>query len=147
MIESTANAVREINNADVARRFDSYPGDIRQKLLELRRLILDVAYELPDVAELEETLKWGEPSYLTKGGSTIRIGWKASRPEHYAMYLNCNTKLIDTFRQIYADKLIFEGNRAIIFHQADKVPRDALKHCTEMALRYHEIKRLPLLGS
>ena len=39
--------------------------------------------------ELEETLKWGEPSYLVKKGSTIRMDWKSKAPNQYAMYFKC----------------------------------------------------------
>ena len=44
--------------------------------MKLRQLIFDVAAKTKDVGQLEETLKWGEPAYLTsesKSGSLIRI--------------------------------------------------------------------------
>jgi hypothetical protein len=68
--------------------------------LILRQLILDTAIETEGVVHVDETVKWGEPSYITKKGSTIRIGWKQSNPDQYAMYFNCNTKLIDTFKEV-----------------------------------------------
>jgi hypothetical protein len=55
--------------------FSSYPKPIKTRLLALRRLILDTARNTKGVGALEETLKWGQPSYLTpetKSGSTIR---------------------------------------------------------------------------
>lgn len=112
----------------------------------LRQLIIEVASDTPGIGELEETLKWGEPSYLAKGGSTVRIGWKESRPAYYAMYFNCNTKLVDTFKELYPESFNFEGNRSIVFHRKDKVPADALKHCVALSLQYHKLKHLPLLG-
>ena len=136
-----------IENQDVAEIVESYPDDVRRKLLHLRQLILEAALEDPQTGSLEETLKWGEPSYLAKGGSTVRIGWKESRPERCAVYFNCNTKLVDTFRELYSDLLNFEGNRAIVFDQTDTVPEDALKHCIALSLRYHKLKHLPLLGA
>ena len=136
-----------IENVNVARKFQSYPEEMRPKLMHLRQLILDVAADTPDIGDLEETLKWGEPSYLAKGGSTLRIDWKESSPEHYAMYFNCNTKLVDTFKEIYSDSLKFEGNRAIVFHSKDTVPEGAIKHCIAVALQYHQLKHLPLLGA
>lgn len=69
-------------NPEVAVVFDSYPEEMRVKLLFLRRLIYETAASLEEVGELEETLKWGEPSYLTpksKSGSTIRIAWKEAQ--------------------------------------------------------------------
>ena len=135
-----------IENPKVSKKFQTYPKDMRQKLLRLRQLILEVATKTESIVDLEETLKWGEPSYLTDGGSTIRINWKKSNPEKYAIYFNCNTKLVDTFKEIYSDKFNFEGNRAIVFHKKDKVPIKELKHCIALSLQYHKIKHLPMLG-
>lgn len=112
----------------------------------LRQLIIDTASELLPEREIEETLRWGEPSYITKNGSTIRIDWKKSSPDNYAMYFNCKTKLIDTFKERYKDKFKFEGNRAIIFNENDEIPTNQLKHCISLALTYHKIKHLPMLG-
>lgn len=98
-------------------------------------------------SEIEETLKWGEPSYLTKNGSTIRIGWKKKNPEQYAMYFHCKTKLVDTFKELYRNNFKFEGNRAIIFGINEKIATEELKHCILMSLNYHNIKHLPMLGA
>ena len=54
--------------------FATYPADAREKLTTLRALILDVAAQTEDVGTVEDSLKWGEPAYLTtasKSGSTI----------------------------------------------------------------------------
>jgi hypothetical protein len=123
--------------------FDSFPPRIKKQLLVLRDLILSTASTIPGVGRIEETLKWGEPAYLTnetKAGSTIRIGWKKSAPNQFAMYFNCQTNLVDTFRTIYPE-LKVQGNRAIVFELDDAVPRDSLAHCVEMALTYHQTKR------
>ncbi len=56
--------------------FNNYPKSVRKKLLHLRNLILSVAANVSGLEKLEEGLRWGEPSYLTKYGSTIRIDWK-----------------------------------------------------------------------
>lgn len=80
-----------IDSPDVAAVFAGYPEPMRQRLLRLRQRVLDTAVETQGVTELEETLKWGEPSYLTKSGSTIRMDWKGKSPNQYALYFNCNT--------------------------------------------------------
>ena len=136
----------KIENPTVARVFDGYPAPIRRKLLRLRQLVLDTAAETEGVNTLEETLKWGEPSYLNKGGSTLRIDWKSRAPEQYAMYFNCNTSLVDTFKAIYGDVFTFAGNRAIVFGETAELPIEELKHCISLALTYHRVKHLPLLG-
>ena len=135
-----------IENKEVGKIFDNYPKEIRKKLMLLRKLVIDTASETESVKSIEETLKWGEPSYLTKGGSTIRMDWKKSKPDQYAMYFNCKTKLVDTFKERYKDEFKYEGNRAIVFHKNDTIPINELKHCILLALTYHSIKNLPMLG-
>lgn len=135
-----------IENPEVARLIDGYPAGIRLKLLLLRQLIFRTA-AAENIEEIEEALKWGEPSYLAKGGSTIRMDWKSASPRQYAMYFHCKTKLVDTFRQLHGDKLKFEGNRAIVFHENDELPIEEIKHCISLALTYHNRKNLPLLGA
>lgn len=136
-----------IENANVTRVFEGYPKHIQARMMSLRQLIAQTASENESVGEIEETLKWGEPSYLSCNGSTIRMGWKNARPDEYAMYFHCQTKLVDTFRELYRDKLSFEGNRAIVFNANDDVPVDELKHCVLLALTYHDRKHLSLLGA
>ncbi|RDH42082.1 DUF1801 domain-containing protein [Zooshikella ganghwensis] len=135
-----------ISSEQVSAKFNSYPPDIRQKLLYLRSLIFEAANELDASITIEESLKWGEPSYLVKGGSTIRIDWKEKNPDYCVVYFNCKTTLISTFKVLYRDIFHFEGNRAIMFNIKDSVPIAPLKHCISMALRYHRIKHLPMLG-
>jgi len=130
----------------VAKVISAYPKQIQTKLLYLRNLIYEVAFELGGPDDVEETLKWGEPSYLRKGGSTIRFDWKPAKPKQYAVYFNCKTKMIETFREFYGDELKFEGNRAIVFGVEEHVPEIILKHCIKIALTYHHVKNLPTLG-
>lgn len=136
-----------IKNVVVAEVFKNYPKHMRKKLLLLRQLVLDTASETEGVGAVEETLKWGEPSYVTKSGSTVRMDWKKSSPHQYAMYFHCQTKLVDTFKELYRDKFKFEGNRAIVFNEDDEVPINELKHCISLAITYHRRKHLPMLGA
>ena len=126
--------------------FDNYPETIKDKMLNLRELILETAKETEEVLELEETLKWGEPSYITKHGSTLRIDWKKKTPNQYAMYFNCSSQLVATFRIVFKQTFDFEGNRALVFQINEPLPENELKQCVKAALRYHKIKKLPLLG-
>jgi len=109
-------------------------------LLEVRRLILGTAANTAGVGAVEETLKWGQPSYLTllsKSGSTIRIDRVKNGAADYAMYFHCQTTLVDSFRLMFRDTFKYEGNRAIVFNEDDAVPVDALRQCIAMALTYH----------
>lgn len=133
-------------NPKVELVFAKYPDKVRTKILALRALILETAKELPEVKTLEETLKWGEPSYLTKNGSTLRIDWKSKTPNQYAMYFKCTSRLVETFRIVYSNNFHFEGNRAIVFQMEDKIQKKELKECIKATLTYHTVKQLPTLG-
>jgi hypothetical protein len=136
-----------ISDPRVVEVFNNYPESVRKQLLDLRQLLLKTASEIDGLDKLEETLKWGEPSYLTKHGSTIRMDWKAKNPEQYALYFKCTSRLVETFKTVYNDKFKFEGKRAIIFQLNHNIPETELIHCITMALTYHKIKKLPLLGA
>jgi len=133
------------SNPSVKEKFKAYPPAIRPKIKHLRKLILDTAKDM-EIPELEETLKWGEPSYLAKKGSTIRIDWKAKKPNQYAIYFKCTSKLVITFIKIFGDKFNYENHRAILFGLEDKIPERALKQCIASALRYHVVKEIENLG-
>ena len=122
----------------VAAAFRTYPSRMRARLMTLRALIYDVAARTDGVGALTETLKWGEPAYLTpsKSGSTIRLGWKAAAPDEAALYFICTTGLVDRFRELYPRTLRFGGNRALLFDATSKLPEKALRHCIAMALTY-----------
>jgi len=91
-------------------------------------------------------LKWGEPSYLVKKGSTLRMDWKSQSPGQYAMYFQCTSKLVPAFKLVYGNLFNYEGNRAIVFKMEEKLPKAALKKCIQATLTYHRIKHLPMLG-
>lgn len=145
MFEGSAQPHISITSPDVENTFRSYPQDIRDKLFFLRELIFETAKEIGIEKELEETLKWGEPSYLHKNGSTIRIAWRTSQANQYAIYFHCKTTLVETFKELYP-AFTFENNRAIVFDRDDPIPVNELKHCIELSLNYHRIKHLPMLG-
>ena len=88
-------------------------------------------------------MKWGEPAYVTAetgSGSTIRIDWKKAKPTQYAMYFNCQTNLIQTFRTLFPTDFRYEGNRALLFEEDEVVPKDSLAFCIAVALSYHRRK-------
>ncbi|MFK7979348.1 MAG: DUF1801 domain-containing protein [Saprospiraceae bacterium] len=132
-------------NPKVAEVFENYPDGFSEKLRQLRQLIISTAEEI-GIPALEETLKWGQPSYLAPKGSTVRLGWKKSN-NHYAIYFKCTSKLVLTFKEIYGDTFNYEKNRAIEFTLSDELPAKVLKHCIGMALQYHQVKHLLLLGA
>lgn len=126
--------------------FAKYPDNVRDKMNFLRELVIETAEETEGLKVLEETLKWGEPSFVTKNGSTLRIDWKAKAPDQYAMYFQCTSRLVETFRLVFDNKFQFEGNRAIVFQLNQKIPVNELKECIKASLTYHSVKNLLTLG-
>jgi hypothetical protein len=124
-----------IRDAKVAAAFAAFPPRPRARLKALREVICDTAAGL-DLA-LEESLKWGEPAYRAKGGSTVRLGWKAASPDEVAMYFICTTNLVAHFRELYPKTFRFGGERALLFDLTSRLPSKALRHCVGLALTYH----------
>ena len=131
--------------AEVAVVLDSYPTEIKSKIMFLRHLIYDTAASFEEIGEIEETLKWGEPSYLTpksKSGSTIRIAWKESKKDQYSIFFKCTANLVPAFKEKFPQKFKFGENRSIDFNLYDDVPVRELKQCIALALTYHRNKKL-----
>lgn len=135
-----------VESEKVMQLLERYPPVACKKLMQLRQLIIETASEMEGVEQLLETTKWGEPSYVTRRGSTIRMDWKPKTPDIYYLYFICTTELVSTFRFIFGDELTFEGDRAIVLNLHEPLPSQALKRCISLALRYHRIKHLPMLG-
>ena len=139
MSDPSRMAVADIPG-EVLAVFESHPFPIREKLLELRQLILRTARETHGVGILEEALRWGEPSYLTsesRSGTTIRISRVKGSDAKVGIFVHCQTTLIETFRQMYPDEFEYMGNRALVLHVNDPIPEQALSHCIALALCYH----------
>jgi hypothetical protein len=126
--------------------FANYPDIVRNEMQFLRKLVIETATETEDIDKLEETLKWGEPSFVTHYGSTLRMDWKERTPNQYAMYFQCTSRLVDTFRMVFNNKFQYEGNRAIVFQLKQRIPVLELKECIKACLTYHKVKHLETLG-
>lgn len=124
-----------------------HPEPVRIRLLEIREMIFATAEETEGVGPITETLKWGEPAYLTeasRSGTTIRFGSVAAKPGECAVLFNCRTTLIETFRRHFDDVFAFDGNRALILPATGPLPRAPLMLCLRAALTYHRRKRTDL---
>jgi hypothetical protein len=120
--------------------FARYPAPLRDRLMRLRQIILDTAANTEGVGAITETLKWNEPAYLPRKagvGTTIRINAIKGSETRYAMFVHCQTSLVDTFRQHYSKQLRFEGTRAIVFDMEREPPEAPVRHCIALALTYH----------
>jgi hypothetical protein len=127
----------------VASVFKAYPAEVRGKLMALRALMFETAAATEGVGPLTETLKWGQPSYLTQetgSGSTVRID-RLKKGDGYAIYFHCQSGLVGQFKAIYPDTFRYDGKRAIVFEMKDRVPDRALAHCIGLALTHHLRKK------
>ena len=129
----------------IEEKIRDYPQTAQKILLSLHELILKTAKELGQ-DEPVQSLKWGEVSYASKAGSPIRIDWKEKTPGSVYLFFNCQTRLVETFRELYGDQLVLEGKRALRLSTDEKYDKNILRSCIEMALDYHSLKKLPLLG-
>ena len=125
----------------VAAVLDTYSAPLRERLMRLRSLIQETAATTDGVGPLEETLKWGEVSYLTSAsgsGTTVRIGRDKASGQP-AIYVNCQTDLLSRYRTLYPDGFSYDGDRGVVLGDAPDEP--ALKHMIALALTYHAGKK------
>lgn len=123
--------------ANVKTAFEEFPAPARAVLLAARERIFALA-KSANVGRLTETLKWGQPAYLTeetKAGSTIRLGLQGGEP---AAFFTCSSSLVDGFRADFPDALTTHGNRAMTLALPFPVELDI---CLTRALTYHRSKR------
>ncbi|WP_371169564.1 DUF1801 domain-containing protein [Aliiroseovarius sp. 2305UL8-7] len=125
-------------SSEVAATFKTFPSGATAHLLALRSLIFSTAQATPGVGRIEETLKWGQPAYLTpdtKSGTTIRLGTPKSGGT--ALYVHCQTTLISEFRSLFPAEFNYDGNRAILFDKDVTSLEEPLRLFIGNALTYH----------
>ena len=124
----------------VAGVFSGFPEGPRRQLLEIRTLIFAVAGSTAGVGPVTETLKWGEPAYLTEATHSegaIRLGIRRDTPADCAVLFDCRTSLVGTFREPFPNVFRYEKHRAILLRSAEPLP-SALAACLELALTCHQ---------
>ena len=124
-------------SAQVAEKFATFPDDVRDALMEMRRLIFDVAADDPRIGDLEESLKWGQPAYRPKRprvGTTLRMD--ATGDDGYTIYYHCQSKLGEQYDALYGDRLTMD-HRSISVRIDAPPDVETLRHCIQMALTYH----------
>ena len=140
MVEVLHSTQASIIDPAVAQVIADWPTAFRARGLEIRRLIFDVATADDRIGPIVETLKWGQPAYLTarsKTGTTLRL-W--NDPEDTAvckMLVHCQTNPVDQYRARFPETFAFEKNRAALIPVDGPLPRAALSICIALALTYH----------
>ena len=128
---------------DVKRAFDAFSQEVNAQLLNIRAMIFDVAAGNPSIGAIQETLKWGQPSYLThapKSGTTIRLGVDKAT-DNPTIFVHCQTNLLARYRTFYPDTFDFSSNRALIIKSPVEDVEAELRHSIGLALTYHEKNR------
>jgi len=120
-----------------------YPEAAQRHLLALRALVFATARGLPEVGALKETVRWSEISFVTPSGSgsLLRLGWRARDPLRIALYVHCQTSLLERFRERFADALDYEGERAVLLPLDQPLPSESLAWCIAQVLTYHQARR------
>lgn len=114
----------------------------REGLLLLRDMIFETAQGRPEIGSIEETLRWGQPAYLTpqtKAGTTLRLG--VSKFARFALFVHCQSRLIPEYLSAYPMWDRVDGTRAVLFDHATEI--DPLRHgwLIEQALTYRLRKK------
>lgn len=126
--------------ADVGEYLSARSAPVRESLLELRTLVYQVAAEDPRIGPLTETLKWGEPAYLTaktRAGTTLRLAVKKGDAERTGMFFHCQTRVADRIKELYPETFEFDGTRGLLFAPGVGLPVEAVKGCMVLVLTYH----------
>ncbi len=122
-------------NEKVAAAFAAIPSEPRVGLLRLRELIFDVAGDLASEPLVEETLKWGQPAYLTPKGSTIRLG--VPKSGGFALFVHCQSHLIPEYETAFPKVDQIDGTRAVLFEDPDQIDDQRHGWLIARALTYH----------
>ena len=135
-----------MRDENVTFKIETYPTQAKIVATTIRELIFATA-KAENSEIIEETLKWGEPSFKATKGTPIRMDWKEKTPDKFYIFFNCQTAMIDTCREIYGTRLSFEGNRAIVLTLSEELPIEILQRCFSLAVKYQLLKQLPFLGA
>ncbi len=113
---------------EVKAAFDKLPEGPRADLLAVRKMILSAG------VEVEEALRWGQPAYLAKKGTTIRLGLtKAGLP---SVFTHCQSSVMGDVQAVVGGGLNWDGNRGLSWSQGD-LPDEVLRLIIQRALSYH----------
>jgi hypothetical protein len=73
-----------------------------------------------------------------RSGTTVRLGVS---PGACAIFVNCNTSLLATYRDLNPDVFAFEGDCALVLPAGGALPVEAVRHCVRLARTYNRKAR------
>lgn len=124
---------------EILAAFEQVEPNARAVLLDIRALILETTNNSAEIGAIDETLKWGQPSYLPKKariGSTLRL-WVDKDDGHPTLFVNCQTDLLDQIREIYPSQFRYGGARAVSLCGTLADVRAPVSHIILLVLTYH----------
>lgn len=130
--------ITKFKDKNIEEIFNAYPKEVKEKLLSIREMIFEVSMQTKAIWSIEETLKWWEPSYVSKIWCTVRIDKVHWSDTDFSVFFNCKTTLISTFKEIFWNQFNYSWNRALIFNINDTIDTDNLKHCIYLSLTYFQ---------
>jgi len=100
-------------------------------------MIYEICSELDNVGDIEESLKWGQPSYGTKPktGTPIRLG--LSKGGSPALFVHCQTTLVSDLDSNNIHGLETLDNRAVLLPKGTFWENPGLRSFVRAALTYH----------
>lgn len=114
---------------------DAADPDIAAGITRLRRMIYEVAASDPKIGPVQETVKWGQPAYLARKGTTLRLG--QPKGGGFGLYVHCQSRVIPEFRDLFPDHDRFDGTRGVVFRAADEICSERHGWLIHRALGYH----------
>ena len=119
---------------------NGWPKNAQTHFHGLRDIVKDTAATNPLVGPLTETLKWGEPSFLTeqsRSGTTLRVAWKSKSPDEIGLFVICRTDMLEQVRALFPDAFRYEGTRAAYLPLSQTIPVEAVSYLASRAQTYH----------
>lgn len=128
----TPKMTPEIENA-----FAEFESGPRASLTAMRQLIFEVGAELDEVSSIEESLKWGQPSYAPKPktGTPIRLG--VTKDGTPTLFVHCQTTLVSDLEANNPHDLRTIDNRAVVLPGGAVADNGGLRGFVKAALKYH----------
>lgn len=123
---------------DVQAVYDACPPPVRHGLHQLRGLILAQADLMPQIGPVTESLRWGQPAFLTLDSGaacSLRIG--PVKGQGFGLFVHCQTGLIAAFAAGAGVGLRFGGTRAVLFDPSDRIDPAQISVLIGQALGYH----------
>jgi len=122
--------------APIAAAIADYPEATRDTLLELRALIHRVAARTEGVDAVEETLRWGQPAFICRSGTTVRLAEARGGSGAVGVYTSCQTPLVADFAREHGELFEYDAGRGIHIPAGERMREAEIGDFLSAALTY-----------